>query len=205
MKRHENDLNPGPWTVSGFKAESCYLVKVTDNDQMPFKPTAKGHRWFLMQSGYGFNDLNIEIVENFTSVRPKSKLNEFTGNPGVMSLHLANLSSGFPDSLDASNFQRRTDQLLTHPARAVLTNRSASLNCLSATKEVAEICYSITLNPVCRTVSNLVNPNGYQPFFGHFRSGTSFRWRKNKLQYLLVESALCQKNPGVFGLSKATY
>ena len=204
MKRHENNLNPGPLTVSGFRGGSCCLVNLPDNNRTPLKPTAKGHRWFWPQSGFGFNALKPTILENIWRAKSEDLDGEFNGNPGIMKLCLEIISPEFPDYLVENHFRMRNSERVTHPVRTVLTNHSARLSYSSSMLRIAEICFGITFNPVCRKIGNSDSQKSDQLFFNYFRSRTSYRWRNTKRKNLLAESALGQKQAGEFGVNRAT-
>ncbi len=204
MKRHENNLNPGPLTISGFIAESCYQVNLPDNNRTSLKPTAKGHRWFWPQSGYGFSVLKPTIVEKIWCVKSEDQAGEFAGNPGIMNLCLESIAPVFPDYLVETRFRMRNAERITQPLRSVLTNHSASLSCSSSTHRIAELSFCITFNPLRRKIGNSGSQKTDQLFTGHFRSRTSFRWRNTKRKNLLAESALGQKQAGEFGVNRAT-
>jgi len=204
MKQHENDLNPGPLSVSGYKMGSCYRANLPDNNRMHFKPTAKGHRWFRRQSGYRFYALNHSLTENPFRLSPKRRLNEFAVNPGEINLNPEIIFPGCSDCLVATNFRTHTSDPLTNPARAVRTDLPTSLIFSSLTMEIAVVYPGINITPVCRTVDDPVDPNRGQLLFGHSRGKFSFRWRKNKPLACMVASVTCPNRPGEFRKNKAT-
>ncbi|MDO9258167.1 MAG: hypothetical protein Q7U54_21830 [Bacteroidales bacterium] len=86
MIHHENDLNPGPLTVTGFKGGSCDQAIYPGNNRTLFKPTAKGQHWLWVQPGYGFKFRTQAMSGNTSGVKFKNELLAFAGIQEIMNL-----------------------------------------------------------------------------------------------------------------------
>jgi hypothetical protein len=119
MIHNENDLNPGPLTVNGFKGGSCYQANWPDNNRTLCIPTAKGQPRLSVQLGYSFRFRDQMMPESTSGGKLKTELHTISGYPDLIKLPQANALSGFDDCLVLTEFRRQTDWLANYPEKTV--------------------------------------------------------------------------------------
>lgn len=69
MNQHENDLDPGPLTVTGFNGGSCCRTVSPGFNRKLVESTSKGHRWIRSQSNFSFIAWDNDVAENLSHER----------------------------------------------------------------------------------------------------------------------------------------
>ena len=114
MIHHENDVNPGPLTVSGFKGGGCSQANWPDNNRTLSESTAKGQRRLWVQPGYGYRFPIQMMPGNTSGGKLRTALHAFSGYPDLMKLFQANALSEFDDYLVLTEFRRLTSWLANY-------------------------------------------------------------------------------------------
>jgi hypothetical protein len=115
MNQHENDLFPGPLTVSGFNGCSCCTVKLPVTDQIPVKSDFKNQHRIKSNTGIGLSVPGYLVEDGFKSGKHKYTLKTHAEKRDF-SYNEINLT-GAPECVAATEFRRQSERLADYKGK----------------------------------------------------------------------------------------
>jgi hypothetical protein len=154
MTKHENDLNPRPLTVSGFKGGSCRQDNLPDSNRTPDKPTVIGQPGLRKYPGDGSRIYEYLVVDNPARGKLKNKFMASGRNPLTRSLPAERTFAGYPACIVAPGFAKRTAGSEFEPEKAWPYTVNGVWSSFKLCDDIWNTEHGINLKPACRTVYN---------------------------------------------------
>lgn len=177
MKQHENNLNPAPFSISGFEMGSCCQAGLTAINRTPVMPAASGQNRLKPKLRDALSAFGCVTEDDIKREKLKCILKTYTGERGFLNTEITAVR--VPECADATEFQRQRARSSNHPEKMGKITSNARKCGFTHRDREGGIYLRISVQMPCRTVKMHFGMIAIKHPDAQIPGQNTFRWRKS--------------------------